>query len=211
MGQLQWKAKQTRPDTTFAACELSTKVKDATTTDVSHANKQIGQLQWAAKETCSDIAFAACELSTKVKDAITTDVCHTNKQVLKLQTESGAVRIPNIGDVHQSTLYVYSDASFANIAGCSSQGGYVIFFKGEHGKASPPLVWTSNKMKRVVRSPKIAETQSMLAAEYALILKSLLIEVYKLYNTHIPVISITDSSSLRESLHSTNVIDDKRL
>ena len=45
----------------------------------------------------------------------------------------------------------------------------------------------------------------------AFLLRSLLIEVYKLDDTHIPVISITDSSSLHESLHFTNVIDDKRL
>ena len=64
-------------------------------------------------------------------------------------------------------------------------------------------------MKRVVKIPKAAETLSMqLAVEYAFLLKSLLIEVY---NTHIPVISITDNSSLHESLYSTNVIDDKRL
>ena len=59
--------------------------------------------------------------------------------------------------MRQSALYVYSDASIANLAGCSSQGGYVIFLKGENGKVSP-LVWTSNKLKHVVKSPKAAET-----------------------------------------------------
>ena len=113
--------------------------------------------------------------------------------------------------MHQSALYVYSDASFANLAGCSSQVGYVIFLKGENGKASL-LVWTSNKLKCVVKSPKAAETLSMqLAVAYAFLLKSLLIEVYKIDNTHIPVISIIDNSFLHESLYSTNVIDDKRL
>ena len=67
-------------------------------------------------------------------------------------------------------------------------------------------------MKRVVKSPKAAETLSMqLAVEYAFLLKSVLNEVYKIDNTHIPVISIIDNSSLHESLYSTNVIDDKRL
>ena len=50
-----------------------------------------------------------------------------------------------------------------------------------------------------------------LAVEYAFLLKSLLIEVYKIDNTHIPVISIIDNSSLHQSLYSTNVIDDKIL
>ena len=91
-----------------------------------------------------------------------------------------AVCIPNIGDVRSSALYVYSDDSFATLAGCSSQGGYVIFLKGENGKASP-LVWTSNKLELFVKSQKAAETLSMqLAAEYAFLLESVLIEVYKL-------------------------------
>ena len=60
----------------------------------------VGQVQWTTKQTRLDIAFAACELSTKVKDATTTDVHCANKQVGKLQPESGAVCIPNIGDVH---------------------------------------------------------------------------------------------------------------
>ena len=44
VGQLQWTAKQTRPDIAFAACELSTNAKDATTTDVRCANKQVQKL-----------------------------------------------------------------------------------------------------------------------------------------------------------------------
>ena len=39
VGQLQWSSKQTRPDIAFAACELSTRMKEATTNDVKQANK----------------------------------------------------------------------------------------------------------------------------------------------------------------------------
>ena len=105
--------------------------------EVRQFKSLVGQLQWTAKHTRPEIAFAACELSTKVKDATTADGRRANKQVQKLQTESGAVSIPNISDVRQSALYVYSGASFINLAGCSSQSGYVIFLKGENGKASP--------------------------------------------------------------------------
>ena len=52
VGQLQWTAKQTCPDIAFAACELSTKVKDATTTDVHHANKQVQKLQTESSAVC---------------------------------------------------------------------------------------------------------------------------------------------------------------
>ena len=45
VGQLQWASKQTRPDIAFAACELSTRMKEATTNDVKQANKQLRKLQ----------------------------------------------------------------------------------------------------------------------------------------------------------------------
>ena len=96
---------------------------DAAAAEIRQFKSLVGQLQWAVKKTRPDITFAACEPSNKVKNATTTDVRHANKQMWKLQTESGAVCIPNIGDVHESALYVYSDTSFANLAGCSSQVG----------------------------------------------------------------------------------------
>ena len=60
-GQLQWTAKQTRPDIAFAACELSTKVKDAITTDVRHANKQVRKLQIESGAVCiPNITLVMC-------------------------------------------------------------------------------------------------------------------------------------------------------
>ena len=45
VGQIQWVAKQTRPDAAYTGCVLSTKVKHATVADVRRANKQLKQLQ----------------------------------------------------------------------------------------------------------------------------------------------------------------------
>ena len=45
VGQLQWASKQARPDTTFAACELSIHLKKATTNDVKEASKHLRKLQ----------------------------------------------------------------------------------------------------------------------------------------------------------------------
>ena len=126
------------------------------------------KVQWPNYSGQLSKAFSCYELSTKIKGATTNDVHGANKQVRKIHTESaGAAYIPNIGDVRQNALYVYLDASSANLAGCNSLGGYIIFLKGENCKASP-LVWTSDKLKCVVKSPKAAESLSMqLVAEYA--------------------------------------------
>lgn len=45
VGQIQWVAKQTRPDAAYTACELSTRVTSATVADVRRANKQLKNMQ----------------------------------------------------------------------------------------------------------------------------------------------------------------------
>ena len=112
---------------------------------------------------------------------------------------------------YRSQSSVYSDASFANLPGKGSQGGFIIFLVGENGLAAP-LVWTSHRLKRIVKSPKAAETLAMLSgAEHAFLLKSLLLEIHGLDEHHIPVICIIDNESLHASVHTTNIIDDRRL
>ena len=170
----------------------------------------IGQLQWVAKLSRPDIAFEVCQLSTKVKTATTKELKRANKLVLKLQNEPSSVKIPCIGPITESKLFVYSDASFANLPG-ASQGGFVIFLVGHNGLASP-LVWTSHKLKRVVKSPKAAETLAMQsAAEHAFLLKSFLLEIHGLEKESIPIICIVVNESLHLSVHSTNMIEDRRL
>ena len=45
IGQIQWVSKQTRLDLAFASCDLSNRVKDATTDDIRLANKYLRKLQ----------------------------------------------------------------------------------------------------------------------------------------------------------------------
>ena len=44
-GQLNWTSSQTRPDMSFGACEIGTSIKDATISDLIHANKNIRRLK----------------------------------------------------------------------------------------------------------------------------------------------------------------------
>ena len=172
----------------------------------------IGQLQWIAKLTRPDIAFETSQLSANVKRATTDHVKRANKVVRKVKSEPLAVRIPDVGPISESSLYVYSDSSFANLdEDCGSQGGFIIFLVGQNGNAAP-LIWTSHKLKRVVKSPKAAETLALQdGAEYAIFLKSILAEMYNLDHEKIPVICITDNESLHSSIHSTTTVADKRL
>ena len=92
-----------------------------------------------------------------MKEATTNDVKQANKQLQKLQSESGIIRIPDLDDITQTALILYSEASRANLSKSVSQAGFVIFLCGKNGKSSP-LVWTSHKMKSIVKSSMATET-----------------------------------------------------
>ena len=51
-----------------------------------------------------------------------------------LQSESGIIRIPDLEDITQTALILYSDASHANLSARESQGGFVIFLCGKKWK-----------------------------------------------------------------------------
>ena len=76
IGQEQWVAKQTRPDISFATCELSTNVKKATTSDVQNANKQLQKLQQEIPN--SKIVIANIEDICQASIIVYSDASHAN-------------------------------------------------------------------------------------------------------------------------------------
>ena len=71
----------------------------------------VGQLQWVAKHSRPDVSFTACELSTKISSATVAEVKYANKKLKHLQSRTVRVVISNTGDIINSRLVVYSDAS----------------------------------------------------------------------------------------------------
>ena len=191
-------------------------LKDISKRNLTHEEKLqlkalIGQIQWVSKQTRPDLAFASCDLSNRVKDGTTDDIRLANKYLRKLKNSTAQIHLPDIGDVTKSTLYAFSDASHANLPGFKSQGGFIIFIKGENGN-SAPIVWTSKKVKRVVKSPLAAETLALQeAVEHAALIKALLCEIYDVEQSKFPTVCLTDSKSLRDTVHASTVIEDKGL
>ena len=67
-------------------------------------------------------------------------------------------------------------------------------------------------MKRVVKSPLAAETLALQeAVEHATLVKALLCEIYGLEESFIPTVCISDSKSLKDTVHTTTVVEDKGL
>ena len=81
-----------------------------------------------------------------------------------------------------------------------------MFCKGK-GKVAP-ILWQSKKLKRVTKSPLASETLALgEAADAGILIANLLSEIHGLKNLP-PVQCITDSKSLRDTLHTSNTIED---
>ena len=86
-----------------------------------------------------------------------------------------------------------------------------MFLKGKNGLAAP-ITWASRKLKRIVKSPMAAETMvAQDAIDYASLISSIICEIYKLKPSTIPVICVSDSKSLCDTVHTTHVVEDKGL
>ena len=133
------------------------------------------------------------------------------KQVRKLQNEQYQVEIPNVGNLSQSSIVVFTDASHANLEGGASQAGHLIFIKGPNGNAAL-IAWTSRKLKRVVQSPMAAETLALEeGANLALLIRTTMCEYLDIDPLTISIRCFSDSSSTCDAVNSTNVLEDKRL
>ena len=143
-------------------------------TQIRRVRGLVGQLQWAAKLTRPDISFSSCNLSSRAKHSTMIEAKEANKLLKKLKLQQYEISIPNIGNIVEASLVVFSDASHKILADGNSQGGFIVFLKGVNEKLAP-LVWTSHRLKRVVKSAMAAETMALLeAAEHAMLLKSVL-------------------------------------
>ena len=105
-------------------------------------------------------------------------------------------------------LILFSDASFANLPdSVSSSLGYVIFMADCNGKCST-ISWRSNKIRRICRSTLAAESMALIEGlEESLYIQSVLDELGFLHT----ITAIVDSKSLHDAIHSTKLVDDKRL
>ena len=108
-----------------------------------------------------------------------------------------------------ATIVAYGDASYGNLPGHGSQGGYLVFLVDNTGKYCP-LTWQSKRLQRVVGSTLAAECLAIIkTAEAAIHMKALLKEILPNISPAIHVFS--DNKSLVSNAHSSTSIDDRHL
>ena len=103
-----------------------------------------------------------------------------------------------------------SDASYGNLQGGGSQGGYVVSLVDSSDRKCL-LSWQSRKVKRVVTSTLAAETLALLdSAEREIYLANLVTELMNLRNCSI-VKCFVENKSLVDSLYFAKSVQDKHL
>ena len=169
----------------------------------------LGQLNWIATHTRPDIAFDVCELSVSYNNATISDLLKLNKVIVRVTTDNVRLFFPRIERLSECCIECYSDASFANLPGSGSQGGFIIFLTdSNHNRC--PVFWQSRKIKRVVKSTLAAETLAMVdCVDAAIYIRAILYQICKCEN--IPIHCYVDNKSLLDTLKSKRNVDDKRL
>jgi len=172
----------------------------------------VGRLNWAVQGSRADMAFEMVELSTKFRKGVVSDLIRAIKSIRKLKEETARVYFPSLGDPHNWKLVVFSDAAHANICdGIGSMGAHIVLLLGMDEK-SCPLSWHAGKIKRVVRSTIAAEALSLQEGlEDALYLRRHIEDLLGLSARTIPITAFVDNKSVVEAIHSTKLVDDKRL
>ena len=171
----------------------------------------LGQLNWLATQTRPDIAFDVCELSTSLSRATVEEVLRANKVLKRIQQRPVMLKFCELEEPEQLNIECYSDASFGNLQGGGSQGGYIVFLADNRG-CKCLVSWQSRKVRRVVKSTLAAETLALLdAAESGIFVASMIGELLNIGSYRPTVKCFVDNKSLVETLHSTRNVDDKHL
>ena len=179
--------------------------------EITKLREGLGQLNWVACMSRPEISFLVSELTSQTKSATVSDIKRLNKGIKFLKDRPNTVLIPSV-NLENSFIMAYSDASFGKQLDGGSQGGDIIFLADDNKKVAV-LSWSSNRLRRVVRSTLSAEAlQFCNTSDTAFFLNSLLCEVLgKESGFFLPTSNLTDSRSLFEQAGTYSLCSDKRL
>ena len=170
----------------------------------------VGKINWTVQGTRPDMAFEMINLSTCFRKGTVEDLLRAAKVIRKLKEGDSRVCYPALGHTNHWKLVVFSDAAHANLCdGTGSVGAHVVMIVGERSRCAV-VSWHAAKIKRVVKSSLAAEALSLEeAVEDGIYIKHTLQML--LGPVQLPMHAVVDNRSLVEAVHSTKLVDDRRL
>ena len=162
------------------------------TKQIHNLHALIRQFNWLAAQTRPDFLFEYCNLLGKIKSPTIDDAKRANKLVNKIKSEEIVMTLKKEHNLADSKLLVFCDASFANMSGGGSQGGYIIFWSDAFGNNINLIAWQSHRIKRIMNSILAAEAMAPIETSgKACWIRCIISEIFP--TIAIPVISLTDS------------------
>ena len=179
--------------------------------ELTQLRSMVGKINWAVQGSRPDMAFSMIEMSTQFKKGTVSDLVKAAKVIRQLKEGDSKITFPALSRPERWKIVVFSDASHANICdGVGSVGAHIVMIV-EDVKCCV-VSWYAGKIKRVVRSTLAAEALSLQEGiEDATYIRHHLETLIALPAGTMPLIAIVDNKSLVEAVHSTKLVDDKRL
>ena len=139
------------------------------------------------------------------------DLLKAVKLLKKVKVNEGTLICPHFLSTSNSTIFVYTDAVYANLCnGVSSAGRNIIFLQNNNKNCI--LSWSSAKIKRIVKSSTIVDCLALIEGiEEMLYLKALICDTLKLKNDNLPIIAMVDNKTLHALINSDTLSQDKQL
>ena len=148
-------------------------------------------------------------MASSLKNPTVNDIIKANKVLKNLCNEDIKVRTTKL-EYGNFKFISYSDASYANLTDCGSQGGHVTFLTDNTGLQLSPIAWQSKRIKHVLKITLATEVLSLVeAAESCFWLQNLLNEISGMEKLNIEC--KTYGQSVLNAVHSMTALLDKRL
>ena len=184
--------------------------KDAPLTplELSELRSVNGQLLWVTGMSRPDMSFLTCQVSNYGKNATVRNLIETNKAIRKLKSAKVCLKFPKL-NIQGIQVLCFADAAHGNLPSGASQGGYVVFLYDN--KKVAPITWQSKKLSRVTKSPMASEALALgEAVDSGYLIAAMVREMFAL-PTQPLLTGLTDNVSLKDTLYTTNIVDDRRL
>ena len=169
--------------------------------------KVCGQLSWVSTNTRPDMAYDVCVISNYGKEPMVKNILAANKAISKIKKTDVRMIFPKLGNPEFWEILAYTDATHASLPNGSSQGGYIIFIKGNNRVA--PIAWRTKKLQRVTKSPLASETSAL--AEGADAGYHVAAMLNELFGVKHKLKTFTDNKSLYDHIRTNNTVEDLRL
>lgn len=151
------------------------------------------------------------DMSTKLRSGNMADLIRATKTINRLKDFKSILRFPAL-DLTSVKIMTFTDASLGNLNdGVGSTQGVIIWIMDRQGKCCP-LFWQAKKIRRVVRSTLAAEALSLQEGlEASFYYRHMLEEILGVPSKSIEIYAFIDNKSVIESVHSTKLVEDRRL